>query len=313
MTDPSARTFSADFKRFFLRGLVILLPSVLTLWIVVKAYQFIDSAIAQPINQGVQIGMIRLAPYWEPLRTNFDPDDEQFAIASADPVNKSLSDDEIRAELRSSNIQTWWAGRWYMDLIGLVVAIIAVYVAGRLLGGFLGRRFYSRIERFITSVPILKQVYPSVKQIVDFLFSDERPVKFNRVVAVEYPRKGVWAMGFLTADAFTTIAERAGDCVTVFVPSSPTPFTGYAVCVPRHEVLELPVTVDEAIRFIVSCGVLVPETPSSRPGRGFNGLIPAPVPIPIPQGCDEPGAVVAAATDITRNASTFNQPAPGEA
>jgi uncharacterized membrane protein len=257
MSDPSARTFSADFKRFFLRGLAILLPSVLTLWIVVKAYQFIDSAVAEPINSSVRAGMVSLTPYWAPLQSQFEPNDAEISVALAS-AGKGTTE-SMRAKLRSEHIATWWAERWYMDFIGLVIAIVAVYIAGRLLGGFLGRRFYRRIERLITSVPVFKQVYPYVKQVVDFLISDDKQVKFSRVVMAQYPSKGIWSIGFLTGSAMDSVKARAGDSVTVFIPSSPTPFTGYAINVPRSEIVELPITVEEAVRFVVSCGVLVPQ------------------------------------------------------
>ena len=236
MSDPSARTFSADFKRFFLRGLVVLLPTVLTLWIVVKAYQFVDHQIAKPINAGLQLAVVKAARLWEPLQKQF---------GSADVI--------------AGNVEEWWNDRWYMRFIGLIVAIVAVYIVGRLLGGFFGRQIYRKIETVITTLPIFKQVYPHVKQIVDFLFSDDKRTKFNRVVMVQYPRKGVWSIGFLTGNTLRSIADRAGDAVTVFIPSSPTPFTGYTITVPRCEALEVPISVDEALRFTISGGVLVPS------------------------------------------------------
>jgi uncharacterized membrane protein len=262
MTDSSERTFRGDFKRFFLRGLVILLPSVLTLWIVVKAYQFVDNTIAEPINRGVRITLVHTAKVWEPLRDAFDPTADAIEARRTElaAAGESIPDDRIiRAQLRRENIRDWWSERWYMDLIGLLVAIIAVYIAGRTLGGFFGRTIYRKIEDLITSLPVFKQVYPYVKQIVDFLFSDEQPLKFNRVVACEYPRKGVWSVGFLTSSSMRAIKEHSGDAVSVFIPSSPTPFTGYTITVRRDEVYELPITVEEAIRFAVSGGVLIPS------------------------------------------------------
>jgi uncharacterized membrane protein len=259
MSDAPARTFSADFKRFFVRGLVVLLPTVLTLWLVVYAYQFIDNTIAEPINQGIRLGMYELAPHWQPLRDGFDPEEEEIAAALAVAGPKPPPRETLILQLREANIQKWWAARWYMDLIGLVVAIVAVYVAGRLLGGYIGRRVYRRLERLITSVPIFKQVYPSVKQVVDFLFSEDRAQKFSRVVLAEYPRKGVWVMGFQMGPGFKRAEEIAGESVTVFIPSTPGTVTGYTAVMPRSDVVELPITVDEAIRFAVSGGVLVPD------------------------------------------------------
>jgi uncharacterized membrane protein len=240
---------------------VVLLPSVLTLWIVVKAYQFVDSAIAEPINHGVRLVLNNAAPMWQPLRTKFDPSEAELATAITKST-KAVTSNDMRARLRSENIQAWWDSRWYMNLIGLVVAIVAVYVTGHLLGGYVGRHVYRRIERLITTLPVFKQVYPYVKQVVDFLFSDDKSMKFNRVVMVEYPRKGIWSVGFQTGPSIHAIAGQAGDAVTVFIPSSPTPFTGWAITVPRADVIELPITIEEAIRFLVSGGVLIPTSPT---------------------------------------------------
>lgn len=316
MTDHSARTFSSDFKRFFLRGLVILLPSVLTLWIVVKAYQFVDTAIAEPINRSVRVMLHQASPHWAPLRSEFDPSESQINAALADravqrrlvdrerarreltlqirrdsndpslmpseeelnayiatlPATSSINTQAIRSELRQRAINQWWNARWYMNFIGLIIAVIAVYIAGRLLGGFFGRRIYRKIESVITSVPVFKQVYPHVKQIVDFLFNDEQPIKFNRVVVVQYPRKGIWSIGFLTGPSMKSIVDHAGEALTVFVPSSPTPFTGYTITVPKDDVMELSLSVDEAVRFLVSGGVLIPDHQhTDKPQYSING------------------------------------------
>lgn len=261
MSEHAARTFGSDFKRFFLRGLVVLLPTVLTLWIVVKAYQFIDSAIAEPINQGLRLAIAKATPGLPVMQMWFDPSDEAVDREMQDMVLAAgLAPDReaTRAELRSRNIDEWWAGTWYMDFVGLIVAIVAVYTAGRLLGGYIGRFFSVGFERLLTRIPVFKQVYPYVKQIVDFLFSDDKSMKFNKVVAVEYPRRGIWSVGFLTGHGMAATAEQRGRMATVFMPSSPTPFTGYTVTVPAEDVIDLPLTVEEALRFLVSGGVLEP-------------------------------------------------------
>lgn len=297
MAEDAPRTFGEDFKRFFLRGLAVLLPSVLTLWIVFTAYRFVDTNIAEPINRGVRVALNRTAVYYEPMAAVWDPTENQldaeiaerainngivkrsdiesavrqrtgespgqeelFAeIADREDVQAAINRESIRLALRQRNIFAWWIERWYMNLIGLVIAIVSVYIAGRLLGGFFGRRIYRRIESFLMTLPVFKQVYPHVKQIVDFVFSDDQRLEFNRVVVVEYPRKGIWSIGFVTGNTMKGIARASGDSVTVFIPSSPTPFTGYTITVPRSETLELPISIDEALRFTVSGGVLIPE------------------------------------------------------
>ncbi len=315
---PSARTFSSDFKRFFIRGLVVLLPSVLTLWILVTAYKFVDNTIAEPINRGVRLAINNLAPHWGAFGPLLEPTNEAVdgelnqRLAAGTEVTREQVHEEMReairtdSALRRATIKTWWDRRWYLNLIGLIIAIVAVYIAGRLLGGFFGRRIYRKVEGVITTLPVFKQVYPYVKQVVDFLFSDEQPMKFNRVVVVEYPRKGIWSVGFLTGNTMKSIARESGDAVTVFIPSSPTPFTGYTITVPRREAIEVPITVEQAIRFAVTGGVLVPD--NQMIPEGVMSQIPPPSdvtqsePLGLPKGHKTPEAASSPDTEIQRDA-----------
>lgn len=263
MTEEPPRTFRRDFKRFFIRGLAVLLPSVLTLWILVKAYQFIDLAIAQPINAGLRKFMVELAVRWPAFERLFIPEESvipQEVIRRVAASEQDATASAVRHDLVSTEIAVWWDS-WalYLDWIGILVAVIGVYVAGRLVGGFLGRQIYRQIERVITAVPLFKQIYPYVKRIVDFLFSEDKTIKFSRVVIVQYPRKGIWSVGLVTGDTMRAIQAESGDAITVFIPSSPTPFTGYTITIPRSEALEVPISIDEALLFTISGGVLIPE------------------------------------------------------
>jgi uncharacterized membrane protein len=158
------------------------------------------------------------------------------------------------------NVANWWSARWYLDLAGLVLAILAVYILGRLVGGYLGRRLLAAFESGLLTVPGIRQVYPALKQVVEFLFgSEKKKLNFNRVVMIEYPRPGLWQMGLVTGDATPEIVAACGDAVTVFIPNSPAPFSGWTVTVPRADVREIPLTVDEALRYLVSAGVVVPS------------------------------------------------------
>ncbi len=251
-------------KRPFLRGLAVLLPSVLTLWLIVKAYQFIDSAIAEPINRGIRAGFIQIPKYFPSLAETFamGPTPEQLEQA-AHGANIATSDSvamkTLAQELFANSVNTWWDEHLWMNFLGLVVAAVIVYVCGRLVGGFIGRAFYKRIEKMMVAVPVIRKVYPYIKQLVDFLISDEDKPKFSRVVAVEYPRKGIWSVGFMTGGSLQSIEKELPDSITVFIPSSPTPFTGYTITVQKKDTIDLPITVEEAIRFAVSGGVLVPD------------------------------------------------------
>lgn len=271
------RTFAADFKRSVLRGLGVLLPSVLTLWLLVYAYGFVSGFIAQPINGWVRNGIWYAADYSESLRDRFDPEPAMVeAEVARRPARGGVAPtaDGVRLEMRHANIDAWWRERWWTNFIGFALAILGVYFAGRLVGGFVGRTIYARLERIITSIPIVRAVYPSVKQVVDFLFSDDKTIKFSRVVAVEYPRRGIWSIGLVTCESVSPIAPGSADAVTVFVPSSPTPFTGYAITVPRTEVRELPITIDQALRFLVSGGVLAPDVSATHPAAALDSAAP---------------------------------------
>jgi len=270
MGRAETRTFRSDFRRFFVKGLAVLLPTVLTLWILVKAYEFIDVGIAQPINGGVRYVINKATPHVDILEETFEPSDaavQRETERRKEADRSQTAQNEARSYLRSQRILEWWNERWYMNFIGLFVAILSVYFAGRLLGGLLGRSMYSKIERLLTTIPVVKQVYPYVKQVVDFILSDDKPIKFNRVVLVQYPRKGIWSIGLVTGTPMKSVQKQmAPDAVepgiTVFIPSSPTPFTGYTISVTMDEVVEIPISIDEALRFTITGGVLVPDRES---------------------------------------------------
>ncbi|MCA9306675.1 MAG: DUF502 domain-containing protein [Phycisphaerales bacterium] len=266
---PRRKTFMSDFRTFFFRGLGILLPSVVTLALLWWAYGFVKVRIAEPINWAVRQGVVVAMPHVVPEGAHpgwYRVSDEDIAAAQAKRRAESrpaLSDDELRKRVRAQNLQEVWRGRWYLQAIGFVVAIILVYLAGVLVGNYLGRRIYLKVESWLVRLPGVKQVYPHVKQVVDFVFGEKQgaqALKVGRVVVVEYPRKGIWSVGLMTGESLSVIEEAAGSsCVTVFIPSSPTPFTGYTITVLASEVMFVDLSLDEALRFVVSGGVLVPE------------------------------------------------------
>lgn len=175
------------------------------------------------------------------------------------------SQPEIVQLARRKQLQNRWnaiaIGNWHLlDLIGLIVAVVLFYFAGVVMSNVIGRSLKDRGEKIVDRVPLIRRVYPAVKQVTDFFFADgENAVKFNRVVAVEYPRKGLWSVGLVTGETMRSIQTRAGvECLTVFIPSSPTPFTGYVITVPADETIDLDLNIEDALKFAVSGGVLVP-------------------------------------------------------
>lgn len=256
-------SFGANFRKFFVRGLAILLPTVLTIWILLAAYQFVQIRIAKPINEGVKEAIVRLTPY--PLVSKTQVNDHKLVLLD-DPTKRAAYravEQEIQwleRDARRTKLGLWW--NTYapaLDLIGLVLAIVLIYISGVLLTSFIGRRLYHRGEELINRVPLIRRVYPSVKQVTDFIFGDKDKLKFSRVVAVEYPRKGLWSVGLVTGQTMRNIQDQAANpCLTVFIPSSPTPFTGYVITVPAPDTIDLPVSVEDAMKFTISAGVLIP-------------------------------------------------------
>jgi uncharacterized membrane protein len=307
---PAAPSRSrSQFQRFFVRGLAIVLPTVLTFWLLTVAWQFLDARIGQPINAGLRETVIRFTE-WPVARdadflTAFDelpaPRREDFAAVGerrAATLGLRRFDDLPLATQRLEKLhwmadqpdavilarrnafEQWWnqlgiLGWPVLDVIGIVLAIIIVYFIGAFLSRSIGHRLWRIGEGMISRVPLVGRVYPAFKQITDFVFGDDRDdkLKFNRVVAVQYPRKGLWSVGLVTGNTMRTIQDQAGrPCLTVFVPSSPTPFTGYVITVPIEDTVDLPVTIEDALKFAVSGGVVVPmnQTIPGEPVRAVR-------------------------------------------
>lgn len=264
------RSFMTDFREFFFRGLAIILPTILTIWILVAVYKFVDVNIAGPINSGVKQLILNFTDIAQPEVGDIETAKKNLTNAQqAAWRNTGMNDQWLIPYAREYALERKWdsfrLGNWVLtNLFGLVVAIILIYSLGMLLGSFLGKRLYRKGESMFMRLPVIKMVYPSVKQVTDFLVGggddDDEKIQFSKVVAVQYPRKGLWSIGLVTGDTLKAINEHAGEtCITIFVPSSPTPFTGYVITVPKSDTIDLPITVDQALRFTVSGGVIVPE------------------------------------------------------
>jgi uncharacterized membrane protein len=215
------------FRSYFFRGLAVLLPTILTIWIFVWGYNFIQENISIYINKG----LVRLI----------------LLIQGADGITKERLN-EILVEGTGS-------------VIGFLIALVSVCVLGAILASVVGKTLWRMVEGFIMNTPFLRRVYPYIKQITDFVLTQEEKKKmFSRVVAVEYPRKGIWSMGFVTGSGLERVVNNVKkELLTVLIPTSPTPFTGFVIMVPKKQTIELDMTVEEALRFAVSGGVIAPS------------------------------------------------------
>lgn len=144
--------------------------------------------------------------------------------------------------------------------LGVVVLILFLMLVGMFAAGFLGRFFIRLGEWFMTKVPLLSSVYSLLKQIFETVFSDKAQA-FKKVVMLEYPRKGLWILGLVSADLKGEVKDHlSGEMLNVFIPTTPNPTSGFLIFVPKKDVIELDMSVEEAIKFIVSGGLVEPGT-----------------------------------------------------
>lgn len=234
----SRKKFGKDFRLFFFRGLAAILPTVLTVALIVWVFSRIQTYFGDYINQGAAYLTTKILVW-------------QSDMTDADAVSRL-----------AGRVLDFW--QKYLFWFGFLLAVVAVYIFGRFLASFFGRIFFRAIERTLTQLPVVKQIYPSIKQVTDFLLA-ERKMEYSKVVAVQYPRKGIWSIGLVTNSGMRSVEEAVEEnLLTIFVPSSPTPITGYTITVARKDVIDLPISIDEALRFSISGGVILPSGQQTR-------------------------------------------------
>ncbi len=216
---------SKRFKSYFLRGLAVLLPTIVTIGIFVWGYKFIQDNISRHIAAGLNWLIVFIAG-------------EAFVKDHLDGRAMGIA----------------------LSAAGFLVALFIAFVVGALLASVVGRSLWRMVEKFIMNTPFLRQVYPYVKQITDFFLTrEEKKEMFSRVVAVEYPRKGIWSMGMVTGSGLKKVVDSVEkEFLTILIPTSPTPFTGFVIMVPKEQTIELDMTIEEALRFALSAGVIAP-------------------------------------------------------
>jgi uncharacterized membrane protein len=156
-------------------------------------------------------------------------------------------------------VEIRWLGPATVIPMFLAIFIICLYLLGKFMAAGIGRLFVRSFEQFIERLPLIRNVYSSVKQVSDFLFTERELVEYTRVVAVEYPRKGIFSLGLVTGESMLNIREAANEPVlSVLMPTSPMPVTGFTVTVRKSQTLDLDITIEQAFQFIISCGVVIP-------------------------------------------------------
>jgi uncharacterized membrane protein len=142
--------------------------------------------------------------------------------------------------------------------LGVILTLVIVFVTGVLATNFLGARLVHLWHEILHRIPVVNSIYSSVKQISDTLFSSSGQA-FRKALLVQWPREGMWTIAFLTGvPGGDVVHHLPGDYVSVYVPTTPNPTGGYFVMVPRKDVIELDMSVDAALKYIISMGVVAP-------------------------------------------------------
>ena len=194
-------------RKYFITGLLILVPLAITLWVLHAVISTMDQS------------LLLLPEQWRP---------EQFV------------------------------GFKVLGL-GTILTLVIIFVTGLLAQNFVGNMVVGAWESLLKRIPIVNSIYSSVKQVSDTLFSSTGNA-FSKAVLVQYPREGSWTIAFLTGIPGGDVANHLqGDYISIYVPTTPNPTSGFFLMVPRADTIELDMSVDAALKYVVSMGVVVPD------------------------------------------------------
>ena len=204
----------------FLTGLVIIAPIALTAWLIWSVVGWIDARVWSIVPDGYQPDRY--------IQTLFDIQlSEQYDIRG----------------------------------FGLIVFLVFTFFVGWLGKGFLGRSLLRWAEGLVHRMPVVRTIYSGVKQIAETVFNQKNN-SFDKACLIEYPRKGIWVIGFIATTARGEVADHApedDDLVSVFVPTTPNPTSGFLLFVPASDIKELHMTVENAAKLVISAGLVYPE------------------------------------------------------
>jgi len=223
------------FRRYFITGLLIWVPIGITLWVL----SFIVST--------MDLSLSLLPTSWQPVAL---------------------------------------FGR-HLPGLGALLTLLVIFLTGLLGANFLGQRLVRIWEGLLSRIPIVRTIYSSVKQVSDTLLSPQGNA-FRKALLVEYPRKGSWTIGFMTGTPADEVRRRVSEAepvdadagegaemVSIYVPTTPNPTSGFFLMMRREDTIELDMSVDEALKYIVSMGVVSPSVRGRNPARGPSTQIKA--------------------------------------
>lgn len=142
----------------------------------------------------------------------------------------------------------------------IIMAIIILFSTGLVAANYLGKTLVETWEKFLDKIPLVRSIYAPLKKFAELVLSDQTQ-SFSKVLLIQYPRKGLYSLCFQTSKDVGEIQEKSGeDVICVFIPTTPNPTSGYIIMIPKDEVIELDMSVEDALKMIISLGVVVPSS-----------------------------------------------------
>ncbi|UWQ12919.1 DUF502 domain-containing protein [Aliiroseovarius sp. M344] len=220
----------AGLRNNFLAGLVVVVPIAVTMWMIWTFVGWIDSWV---------LPFVPARYHPDSLIDTFFGDSQWF---------KMLFGEDVRVNVRG---------------LGVVVFLMFTVFVGWIAKGLIGRSFLAWGESLVDRMPVVRSLYNGIKQIAETIFSQSTETKFDKACLVEYPRKGIWAIAFISTKAKGEIDKRIPvdeDIISVFLPTTPNPTSGFLLFVPRHSVIALDMSVEDAAKLVISAGLVYPNS-----------------------------------------------------
>ena len=146
---------------------------------------------------------------------------------------------------------------------GVLLSLVLLFFTGIIATNFFGQRVVLWSESVLDKIPLVRSIYNASKQVIQAIFATNSNA-FRKVLLVEYPRKGMWSIAFQTGVAYSEVSEQVGtEMLSIFIPTTPNPTSGFLMMVAQSDVLELTMTIDEALKFIISLGMMQPVDPAA--------------------------------------------------
>lgn len=238
---PRRRRPFAGLRNNFLAGLVVVAPIAVTLWLIWTFVGWIDSWV---------LPFVPAAYHPDTLLTHWFGESEWF---------RRIFGDNVHVNIRG---------------VGVVLFIVFTVIVGWVTKGLMGRSLLAWAEGLVDRMPVVRSLYNGIKQIAETVFAQQES-KFDTACLIEYPRKGIWAIAFISTTAKGEISRRIPtdeDVISVFMPTTPNPTSGFLLFVPRSSVVELDMSVEDAAKLVISAGLVYPSPKAAEEAARAAGL-----------------------------------------